>query len=153
MNLDKSGLITIIKLAQKFGIADKIRFMRAVPDIQTELISYSPATGEPIGSVTIFTEDEVRMAVERSREVFHTWKASSFVERETLVLEAREIILAELDDIAELISAETGKPAVEAISMEIATVLDLMHYFAKNAKKLLKPKRLTIELYAFLGRR
>src|SRR6188472_3209500 len=56
------------------------------------------------------------------------------------------------DDIAHLISAESGKPFGEAISMEIAPVLDLMQWVAKNAEKMLRPKRVGIGLYSLLGR-
>ena len=67
-------------------------------------------------------------------------------------MRAREVILAEMDEIAHLISDESGKPFGEAISMEIAPVLDLMQYFARNAEKLLRPHRIGIGLYSLLGR-
>ena len=67
-------------------------------------------------------------------------------------MRAREVILAEMDEIARLISDESGKPVAEALSMEIAPVLDLMQYFAKNTEKLLKPRKIGIGLYALLGR-
>ena len=57
-----------------------------------------------------------------------------------------------MDEIAHLISAESGKPFGEAISMEIAPVLDLMQYFARNTEKLLRPAKIGIGLYALLGR-
>ncbi|HEX6124296.1 MAG TPA: aldehyde dehydrogenase family protein [Pyrinomonadaceae bacterium] len=117
-----------------------------------EIISYNPATGEEIGRVQQTTEGEVRIAVERSREAFHKWKNTSFHERRSLVMRAREIILAELDDIARLISAESGKPVAEALSMEIAPVLDLMQHFARRASRMLRPRRVNIGLYATLGR-
>ena len=67
-------------------------------------------------------------------------------------MKAREVILSQMDKIALLISAETGKPFGEAISMEIAPVLDLMQYFARNTEKLLRPAKIGIGLYALLGR-
>ena len=63
-----------------------------------------------------------------------------------------EVILADLDNIAELISRESGKPKAEAISMEIAPVLDLMQYYARRAKSELKPRRISIGLYSLMGR-
>jgi len=44
-----------------------------------------------------------------------------------------------MEEIALLISQETGKPVAEAFSMEIATSLDLMQYFARQASRLLSP--------------
>ena len=67
-------------------------------------------------------------------------------------MRARDVILSEMDEIAHLVSAESGKPFGEAISMEISPVLDLMQYFARNAERILKPKRVNIGLYATLGR-
>ena len=117
-----------------------------------EIISYNPATGEEFGRVTNASAAEVGEAVEKSRQAFEKWKETSFVERARFVMRAREIILDELDEIARLISDESGKPVAESLSMEIAPVLDLMQYFAKNAAKILKPEKINIGLYATLGR-
>ena len=123
-----------------------------VKEGQDELVSYDPATGAEVGRVKQTSAEEIAQAVVRSREVFHLWKKTPFAERKALVMEAREVILAEMDEIAHLISAESGKPFGEAISMEIAPVLDLMQYFARKAEKLLEPKSISIGLYALLGR-
>ncbi|MBX3267942.1 MAG: aldehyde dehydrogenase family protein [Acidobacteria bacterium] len=117
-----------------------------------EIISSDPATGREIGRVRITTPDEVREAVERSRQVFHMWKTTSFAERRRLVMRAREVILDEMEPIAELISAESGKPRGEAIALEIAPVLDLMQWIARSAEKMLRPRRIGIGLFGLLGR-
>jgi ADP-ribose pyrophosphatase len=62
-----------------------------------ELISYNPATCEELGRARISTPEDVKAAVERSREVFRMWKTTSFAERKRLVMRAREVILAEVD--------------------------------------------------------
>lgn len=126
--------------------------MRAIIQAADEVVSINPATGEEVGRVPVFSADEVRDAVILSREAFAEWKRTSFAERRVLVMKAREVILAEMEEIAHLISRESGKPFGEAISMEIAPVLDLMQYFAQNAEKLLKPKRIGIGLYSLFGR-
>ena len=119
---------------------------------QDEIVSYNPATGEEFGRVANCSAEEVRDAVEKSRKAFEKWNKTSFKERAKYVLRAREVILDELDEIARLISDESGKPIAEALSMEIAPVLNLMQYFARNAAKILKPERVNIGLYATLGR-
>jgi acyl-CoA reductase-like NAD-dependent aldehyde dehydrogenase len=126
--------------------------MSAVIQAADEIVSYNPATGEEIGRVPVLSADEVGDAVARSREAFAEWKRTSFAERADLIIKARDVILSELDEIARLISAESGKPFGEAIAMEIAPVLDLMQYFARNAEKLLRPKRVGIGIYALFGR-
>jgi acyl-CoA reductase-like NAD-dependent aldehyde dehydrogenase len=117
-----------------------------------EIISYNPATGEEIGRIPQTPAGEVVDSVDRARAAFQQWKRTSFRERKELVMRAREVILAEMDEIALLISRESGKPVAEALSMEIAPVLDLMQYFARNAEKLLRPKRVGIGIYALFGR-
>lgn len=122
------------------------------PNKTEEIVSYNPATGAEVGRVLQFSEAEVRAAVERGRAAFLDWRNTSFAERRRLVMRAREVILAEMDMIAHLISAESGKPFGEAIAMEIAPVLDLMRHFARNSEKILRPRRIGIGLYSLLGR-
>ncbi len=122
------------------------------PQAEDEIISYNPATNEEIGRAGNTSAEEVREAVEKSRAAYLAWRKTSFAERRRFVMKAREVILDELEEIARLISDESGKPVAESLSMEIAPVLDLMQYFAKNAPKILKPHKINIGLYAALGR-
>ena len=129
--------------------------MAVQPKVQPaneQIVSHNPANGDEVGRVAVTSPDEVVAAVESGREAFGIWRRTSFAERRRLLMAAREVILADIDGIAKLISAESGKPFGEAISMEIAPVLDLMQYFARNAEKLLKPRKIGIGLYALLGR-
>ena len=116
------------------------------------LISVDPSNGAELGRVPVSSPFEVNAAVERAREAFRSWRSTPFSERRRLVLKARDVILSDLDGIAHLISRESGKPVGEAISMEIAPVLDLMQFFARRAEKLLRPKRIGIGLYSLMGR-
>ena len=117
-----------------------------------EIISYNPGTGAEIGRVPDTSAGAVEQIVENSRLAYKQWRETSFAERKRFVMKAREVILDEMDEIALLISNESGKPVAEALSMEIAPVLDLMQYFARNSKKLLKPRKINIGLYGLLGR-
>jgi acyl-CoA reductase-like NAD-dependent aldehyde dehydrogenase len=116
------------------------------------LVSVDPATGEEIGRVPISSPDEVAAAVARGREAFFAWRKRSFAERRRLVMAARAVILAEMDEISHLISKESGKPVGEAMAMEIAPVLDLMQWIASSAEKMLRPRRIGIGLFSLMGR-
>ena len=138
-----------------FSNNGEIKIMSAVLKFENkpeEIVSYNPATGEEIGRVENTSAEEVKTAVENAREAFQNWRKTSFAMRKKIIMKAREIILAEMDEIALLISNESGKPVAEALSMEIAPVLDLMQYFARNTEKLLKPRKINIGLYSLLGR-
>jgi acyl-CoA reductase-like NAD-dependent aldehyde dehydrogenase len=67
-------------------------------------------------------------------------------------MQAREVVLDEMDEIALLISRESGKPVAEALSMEIVPVLDLMQWVARGAGRMLRPRRINIGLYGLMGR-
>ena len=96
--------------------------------------------------------EEVARAVGRAREAQRKWSEQSFRQRGRLIMKARKIILQEMEEIALLISRETGKPVAEAISMELAPTLDLMQYFARKAASMLRPRRISVGQYALMGR-
>ncbi|HVG28534.1 MAG TPA: aldehyde dehydrogenase family protein [Pyrinomonadaceae bacterium] len=120
--------------------------------VRDEIVSYDPATNEEIGRVPARTSEDVLSAVGRAREAQAGWAARSYCERGRVILRARELVLAELDAIAELIARESGKPVTEAISMELVPTLDLMRYFARETARLLRPEKINIGQYGLLGR-
>src|SRR5438270_6147452 len=117
-----------------------------------EVVSYDPATGEEIGRVPLRSSEDVAQAVARAREAQKSWGAHTFRERAGVVMRARALVLEELDEIASLVSRESGKPSAEAIAMEIVPTLDLMQFFARRTARLLRPERIDIGLYRFMGR-
>src|ERR1700704_213785 len=117
-----------------------------------ELVSRNPATGEEIGRAPLTMPEDVARAVGRAREAQRAWSEQSFNQRGRLIMKARKIILQEMEQIALLISRETGKPVAEAISMELAPTLDLMQYFARKTASMLRPKRISVGLYGLMGR-
>jgi succinate-semialdehyde dehydrogenase/glutarate-semialdehyde dehydrogenase len=117
-----------------------------------EVVSYDPATGEEIGRVPLASLEDVRQAVARARAAQPAWANLPFRERGRVILQARKLMLAERDQIAHLVSRETGKPVAEALSMEIVPTLDAMHYFAHAAENLLRPQKIDIGQYGLMGR-
>ena len=117
-----------------------------------EIVSYDPATGEEIGRAPQISAAMVAATVAEARRAQPAWASLSFRERGRIILKARQIVLDEIDEIATLISRETGKPVSEAISMEITPTLDLMQYFARHTSKLLRPQKIDIGQYGLMGR-
>lgn len=117
-----------------------------------EIVSRDPATGEEIGRVPLTLPEEVARAVGRARAAQPAWAAKSFRERGRIMMQARKIILKELEEIALLIARETGKPSAEAIAMELTPSLDLMQHFARKTETLLERERINIGLYGLMGR-
>ncbi len=117
-----------------------------------EIISRDPATGAEVGRVAIASPEEVKRAVEQARAAQKSWGALSYAERGRVVMRAREIVLAEMDALAELIARESGKPVAEAVAMEIVPTLDLMYYFARHTARLLRDEKIALGQYALMGR-
>ncbi|MEO7969973.1 MAG: succinic semialdehyde dehydrogenase [bacterium] len=119
---------------------------------QREIISYDPGTGAEIGRAPLSSTADVTAAVERARSAQPSWANLSFRERRRVILRARALLLDDADQIAQLISRETGKPAAEALAMEIVPTLDAMHYFAHASENLLRPQKIDIGQYGLMGR-
>jgi acyl-CoA reductase-like NAD-dependent aldehyde dehydrogenase len=117
-----------------------------------EIVSRDPATGEEVGRAPLCSDEEVNAAAERARAAQKGWAALSFRERAAAVMRARSLVLEELDGIASLVSRESGKPAAEAVAMEVVPTLDLMRFFARESERMLRPERIDIGLYGYLGR-
>jgi acyl-CoA reductase-like NAD-dependent aldehyde dehydrogenase len=130
--------------AQTLDIADGLE--------AKEIISFDPATGEEVGRVPLASAEEVRNAVGRARSAQRAWSEQPYATRKAIVMRARRIVLAELEEIALLISRETGKPVAEAISMELTPTLDLMQFFARRTKRMLRSERIDIGQYGLMGR-
>jgi acyl-CoA reductase-like NAD-dependent aldehyde dehydrogenase len=117
-----------------------------------EIISYDPATGEEVGRVPLASAAEVSAAVARARRAQAAWGDESYAARRGVVMRARRIVLEELEEIALLVSRETGKPVAEAVSMELTPTLDLMQFFARRTKHLLRAEKINIGQYGLMGR-
>ncbi|HSE17766.1 MAG TPA: aldehyde dehydrogenase family protein [Pyrinomonadaceae bacterium] len=126
---------------------------QTLPVTQTrEIVSVDPSTGEEFGRTPLMNADDVAAAVAKARAAQPAWARLSYGERARFILRAREIVLDQIEEIAKVISRETGKPVTEAIAMEIVPTLDLMHYFAENTQSILKRKRIGLGQYSFMAR-
>src|SRR5687767_429568 len=117
-----------------------------------EIVSNNPATGEELGRARLFSAEDVRQAVRHARAAQPAWASLTFRQRAKVILKARELMLKERDEIAGLVSHETGKPVIEALSMEVVPTLDAMHYFAHASENLLRPTKIDIGQYGKMGR-
>jgi acyl-CoA reductase-like NAD-dependent aldehyde dehydrogenase len=115
-------------------------------EIRREVIEvHSPATLEKIGEVPINFPLEVRAAVGRGREAFRVWSAMNFNERAKVLLSVRDRLLAHAEELVELLCKENGKPRLEAL-VEITYVCDVLTFYSKQARRFLKPHRVTPHL-------
>src|SRR5262245_21606978 len=94
------------------------------PQIDTQISSRNPATGEVIGEVPIASSDEVKAAVARARAAQREWGALSPGERAKRMFAFRDELVARAEEVIDLIVREGGKTRQEALGMEVIIVVD-----------------------------
>ncbi len=105
--------------------------------------SRNPATGELVGTVPDMGDGEVRQAVQQARAASRDWAATSVEDRMEHLLSVRERMLERVDDLVDLICAETGKTRTEALFSEITVTAELIAHYAKRAPKVLAPRKVS----------
>ncbi len=104
------------------------------------LISTNPATGDEVGRFPVASPDEVRAAVERARAAGVWWAGLGFDGRKTRLLRWASLLANRIQEVAELINREGGKPVPEAI-VEAFAAIDHIAWAAKNAERVLKLRK------------
>ncbi|PZG39708.1 gamma-aminobutyraldehyde dehydrogenase [Spongiactinospora gelatinilytica] len=96
----------------------------------------NPATGEIIAHSPGSGAADVDRAVAAAKAAFPRWSGTTPGERALALLHLADIVEEHGDELAELESAETGKPLHVARSEEIGTMSDNLRFFAGAARNL-----------------
>ncbi len=104
------------------------------------LISTNPASGEEVGRFPVASEDAVRDAVARGREAGAWWASLGFAGRKERLLKWASLLTNRMDELAQLINREGGKPVAEAIVESVAAI-DHISWSAKHAKRVLRLRK------------
>src|SRR6516164_4440713 len=94
----------------------------------------NPATGEVLGTVPMICAVETRRAIEAAKNAFADWSRKPAKERSALLRRWHDLILANIDDLGKLMTAEQGKPLTEAKG-EVAYAAGFIEWFAEEAKR------------------
>ncbi|MBS1862682.1 MAG: aldehyde dehydrogenase family protein [Actinobacteria bacterium] len=105
------------------------------------LESRSPTTGEVIGAVPTLEPEAVQGVVDEVARIQPAWAQLTTRDRARYMLRAADALLDEIDEIAELLVCEQGKPRVEAYTMELLPTVDALHWVAKAGPKILADER------------
>ncbi|KAJ2000922.1 hypothetical protein H4R26_004387 [Coemansia thaxteri] len=93
-----------------------------------------PATLDVIGSVPDMDVGDVRQAVGAAMRAFETWRRATGKERAVVLRRWSDLILANRDDLARLMTLECGKPRGEALG-EVAYGASYIEWFGEEAKR------------------
>jgi malonate-semialdehyde dehydrogenase (acetylating) / methylmalonate-semialdehyde dehydrogenase len=97
---------------------------------------YNPATGEQTGEVAFASAEDVDRVVQRAKAAAASWRESSLAERTRVLFRFRELLDANRDEIAALLTAEHGKVTADALG-EVARGIENVEY-ACGVTELLK---------------
>ena len=94
----------------------------------------NPATGETLGTVPRLGAAETRRAIEAADAAMPAWRARTAKERAAILRRWFELIMANQEDLATLMTAEQGKPRTESRG-EIAYAASFIEWFAEEGKR------------------
>jgi len=94
----------------------------------------NPANGEVIAEIARCGTAETRRAIEAAERALGEWQAHTAKERANIMRRLYELMMLHQEDLAQIMTAEQGKPIVEARG-EIAYGANFLEWFAEEAKR------------------
>jgi succinate-semialdehyde dehydrogenase/glutarate-semialdehyde dehydrogenase len=94
----------------------------------------NPATGEVLGTVPNMGAAETRRAIEAANAAWPAWRAKTAKERSACLRKWAELMMANQEDLAIIMTAEQGKPLTESRG-EIAYAASFIEWFAEEARR------------------
>jgi len=94
----------------------------------------NPATGEVLGTVPNMGVAETRRAIEAANAAWPAWRAKTAKERSACLRKWAELMMANQEDLAIIMTAEQGKPLTESRG-EIAYAASFIEWFAEEARR------------------
>ena len=94
----------------------------------------NPATGESLGTVPHMGAAETRRAIDAANAAWPAWRKKTAKERATILRRWNELILANAEDLALIMTAEQGKPMAESKG-EIVYAAAFIEWFAEEGKR------------------
>lgn len=105
------------------------------------LDSYSPATGERLGSVAATPPGTVAALVDDVAEVQPFWAELPLSDRARYMRRTAQVLIDHLDDSARLIAREQGKPVTECVTTELLPIIAALHWIAEHGQRVLAAAR------------
>jgi succinate-semialdehyde dehydrogenase/glutarate-semialdehyde dehydrogenase len=104
-----------------------------------EFNSVNPYNGEKVGQYTALTTNELEGKLERSSKAFKTWSRKPLSHRTNLIKKAGEVLRENVEEYAQMITSEMGKPISESRA-EVNKCAWVCDYYAENAESFLAPE-------------
>ncbi len=103
-------------------------------DRNETMVVTNPATGGALGTVPKMGAAETRRAIDAAAAALPSWRSRTAKERAGILRRWFELIMANQDDLAVIMTAEQGKPLAESKG-EIAYAASFIEWFAEEGKR------------------
>ncbi len=106
------------------------------------LESFNPATGDLVGTVETITPKQVQAVVDDVAEVQPFWAQLTLADRARYMRRAAAVLVDGMEEVADLLTREQGKPITESYVMELIPTIDALHWCASAGPKILADERI-----------
>jgi len=120
---------------------------------ENTLRSRNPATLEVLGEAPVSSQEEILSRVAAARSASQSWRALPLIERLSLIERFAAVLERRKDEVAELITKETGKPLMESYSGEVFGPLETCRWLRRHSARLLSPEKVRLNPLFFFGKR
>ncbi len=121
--------------------------IRPVAGRAAELESFSPLDGARLGAVPTVDPAEVQSVVDDVASVQPFWAGLPLADRARYMRRAGQAIIDQLDELAELLSREQGKPINESYVMELLPTIDSLRWLAEAGAGILEDERIPLPIF------
>ena len=122
--------------------------------IATETLeAVSPIDGQALGSVPAASPESIAAAVESAAAVQKLWAQLRLEDRARYMARAAQAVIAEQDELADLLCAEQGRPRAEALTMEVLPAIDTLQWLAEEGPGVLAGERARLSQLLYPGKR
>ena len=104
-------------------------------DDRKTLAVHNPADGQQIGTVPNMGVAETKRAIEAANAAWPAWRARTAKERSNILRKWFELMMANQEDLAVIMTVEQGKPLTESRG-EIAYGASFIEWFAEEGKRI-----------------
>lgn len=103
------------------------------------LISKNPTTGIVNGEFQELTEFEVQTKLQKAQSSFESWRYSSIETRDKLLYSLSEQLIANKQELAEIVTSEIGQP-IKSVIAEIEKCAKTAQYYEGKIEEFLAPE-------------
>ena len=93
-----------------------------------------PATGMPVGTAPVMHAAETKRAIDAANRALPAWRSKTARERSAILRKWQDLMLANIEDLALILTTEQGKPLSEAKG-EVTIGAAYVEWFAEEAKR------------------